>query len=146
MRLVVCKEIPVRLPSSRLGRLFDIVVRGETGTGRDATVNLIVCSDARVRSLNRRYRSIDRPTDVLSFNLDPINASESVFGEIYIAMPYVRRQAERLGRSLADEFLLLFCHGLLHLFGHDHDTPARERAMFARQKRYLLAIESRRPR
>jgi probable rRNA maturation factor len=143
MELVVCKEIPVRLPSSRLRRLFDLVVRSEGKPRWAAHVNLVICSDTRIRNLNRRFRKIDRPTDVLSFNLDGPEEAGDTLGEIYIAWPYVRRQAARQGNSLHDEFLLLFCHGLLHLFGHDHDTSTRESAMFERQARHLQELKER---
>jgi probable rRNA maturation factor len=141
MDLVICKEIPVRLPSSHLRRLFDMVVRVEARPSWAAHVNLIVCSNARIRGLNRQFRDTDRPTDVLSFNLDGPEEGGDTFGEIYIALPYVRRQAAQMKRSLQSELLLLFCHGLLHLFGHDHDTAHREREMFERQSRFLTAVE-----
>lgn len=140
MKLVICRETPARLPTARLRRLFDRVVQAEVGRNRAATVNLIICSDTRIRSLNRRFRSIDRATDVLSFCLDSLDAADDVLGEIYISMPYVRRQAASLGRGVFEEIILLFCHGMLHLFGYDHDTKRREHAMFERQSRYLKIL------
>lgn len=140
MKLAIYREIPARLPVSRLRRLFDRLVRSEAGRKRAGTVNLIICTDARIRTLNRRFRSVDRATDVLSFSLDSPDAIDSVFGEIYISLPHVRRQAASLGRGVFEEILLLFCHGLLHLFGHDHDTKRRERAMFERQTQYLKTL------
>lgn len=141
MDLVVCKEIPARLPSARIHKAFDLVVQAEARPSWAAHVNLIVCSNARIKGLNRQFRGIDRPTDVLSFNLDEPKDAGDTFGEIYIALPYVRRQAEQLERPFQSELLLLFCHGLLHLFGYDHDTAKRERDMFALQARYLAAVE-----
>ncbi len=143
MELKIYKEIPARLPSQQLQELFGRVVRSEGKSRWAAHVNLIVCSDARIASLNQRFRGIDRPTDVLSFNLDSPEEAGDTFGEIYIAWPYIRRQAAGLGRGLHEEFLLLVCHGLLHLFGHDHDMPAREAAMFKRQARYLKSGKGR---
>jgi probable rRNA maturation factor len=143
MELVVCKEIPARLPSKKLQALFDLVVRSEGKPRWAAHVNLVICSNARMRNLNRRFRSVDRPTDVLSFNLDGPEEAGDTFGEIYIAWPYVRRQAAQLGRGLEAEFLLLFCHGLMHLFGYDHDNQPRERAMFDLQASYLNTLRER---
>jgi probable rRNA maturation factor len=140
MRLLVFKETRARLPIGRIRRLFDAVVRREGPAGTIGQVNLILCTDSRIRSLNRRFREIDRATDVLSFNLDSSGGVDQVFGEIYISAPYTRRQARRSGHGLLDEYLLLFCHGLLHLFGHDHDTMKRERTMFDLQMRYLNAL------
>jgi probable rRNA maturation factor len=144
MRLVVFKETRARLPIGRIRRIFDLVVRGEGRAGTAGQVNLIVCSDYRIRNLNRRFRGIDRVTDVLAFNLDISAGVDQVFGELYISAPCTRRQARRLGRGLYDEYLLLFCHGLLHLFGHDHDTVKRERAMFVLQTCYLDELRPKR--
>jgi probable rRNA maturation factor len=143
VKLQVFKATRARLPISRIRRLFELVVRRERRTRLPGQINLIICSDAHIRGLNRRFRGIDRATDVLSFNLDSNRGTDQVQGELYISYPYTRRQALRLGRSVYDEYLLLFCHGLLHLFGHDHDTVKRERAMFALQERYLKALGSR---
>lgn len=140
MRLLVFKETRARLPIGRIRRLFDAVVRREGPAGSIGQVNLIICTDSRIRSFNRRFRGIDRATDVLSFNLDSSGEVDQVLGEIYISASYTRRQAHRLGRGLLDEYLLLFCHGLLHLFGHDHDTVQRERAMFDLQTHYLKPL------
>ena len=138
MRLAVFKETPARLPRRQLQRLFDVVVRAEGRTTWPSTVNLVVTDNRQLRSLNRQFRSTDKATDVLSFNIDPPEEPDGVFGEIYLSEPYVRRQAADHGRGVWSEYRLLFCHGLLHLFGYDHASPADERAMFARQERYLL--------
>ena len=137
MKLLVYKETRARLPISRIRKLFDLVVRREGKAADTGQINFIICSDARIRNLNRRFRGIDRATDVLSFNLDPAGGADQVWGEVYIAAPYARRQARRSGHGLYDEYLLLFCHGLLHLFGYDHDTAKRERVMFDFQTYYL---------
>jgi len=137
MRLEVFKETPARLPIRRLKRLFDMVIRSEGRPGWRGSVNLVICTDARLRSLNRRFRAHDRATDVLSFNIDRPDQPGAVFGEIYIAAPSVRRQARAHGRGVFGEYLLLVCHGLLHLTGYDHDTRSKERVMFSRQAHYL---------
>jgi probable rRNA maturation factor len=143
VNLEVFKATRARLPISRMRRLFEMVVRRERRTRLPGQINLIICSDAHIRSLNRKFRGIDRATDVLSFSLDSPRGTDQVQGELYISAPFTRRQARHLRRSVYDEYLLLFCHGLLHLFGHDHDTLKRERAMFALQEKYLEAMGSR---
>lgn len=91
-----------------------------------------------MRELNATYRNVNESTDVLSFpttdNPRAIAAeTEPYLGDIAIALPYVARQAEREGRHLGDELALLLIHGLLHLLGHDHDTPARKKLMWSEQ-------------
>lgn len=137
MKLSIFKETDVRLPAERLQLLFDLVVRGESKPGWEAAVNLVLTDNSGMRRLNNEYRSLDRPTDVLSFNIDLPEDPDGVLGEIYISVPYVRHQAAENGNGLWAEYLMLFCHGLLHLFGHDHATKAEERAMFGRQAGYL---------
>lgn len=137
MRLSIFKETGVRLPVRQLHRLFQIVMAGESRPGWRAAVNLVLIDNPSMRRLNNEYRSVDRPTDVLSFNIDPPEDPDGVFGEIYLSAPYVRRQAADHSHGVWTELLMLFCHGLLHLFGHDHASKAEEAAMFSRQAAYL---------
>jgi probable rRNA maturation factor len=83
---------------------------------------LIVTDDEEIRELNRRYRGIDKPTDVLSFPLAP--APGAPLGSVVISADRAREVAQRLGHTPEDEFLLLFIHGLLHLLGYDHECDS----------------------
>lgn len=112
-----------------------------------AEVTLVVTGDEAVADLNRRYRGIDGPTDVLSFAAQEatpgfVSAPEMAryLGDIVIALPFVKRQAAELGRSLADELRLLSVHGVLHLLGYDHAEPGEEKAMWARQDAILAGL------
>lgn len=140
MKLVIFKEIPARLPVGRLHRLFDTVVDAEGNAAWPTSVNLVITDDRRIRRLNKSFRSVDRATDVLSFNIDPPEEPEGVFGEVYLSVPYIRCQADRYRKGVWAEYLLLFCHGLLHLFGYDHTSESDEAVMSERQKQYLTAL------
>jgi probable rRNA maturation factor len=98
------------------------------------TVSIAVVSDARVRALNRRYRGVNRATDVLSFpataapratSLEPRVTSnepgDKVLGDIVIARGVARQQAREAGHSELTEWRVLALHGLLHLLGYDHE-------------------------
>ncbi len=99
-----------------------------------ASVSTLLCGDARMRRLNREFRNIDRPTDVLSFPAgDP-----SFLGDIAIDVPYAARQARRRGHSLDREVQLLLAHGVLHLLGHDHETD--QGVMFRLQGRLVTKV------
>ena len=137
MTLSIFKDTDARLPVRQLHRLFEVVVRGEGNPDWPAAVNLVLTDDQNMRRLNNQYRSIDRPTDVLSFNLDAPEDPDGIFGEIYLSVPHVRRQATENRHGIWSEYLLLFCHGLLHLFGYDHNKAADESSMFNRQADYL---------
>lgn len=110
----------------------------------EAEVTLVITDDEAVADLNRRYRGVDGPTDVLSFPAQEptpgfVSAPEAAayLGDIIIALPFTRRQAAELGRPLAEELRLLTVHGVLHLLGYDHAEPAAEAAMWARQEAIL---------
>jgi probable rRNA maturation factor len=76
-----------------------------------------------VKALNKRFRGINKPTDVLSFPTDAEERKrEKNLGDIVIARGIARKQAKSLGHSLAVEFRVLALHGLLHLLGYDHEV------------------------
>ncbi len=121
----------------------------------DGEITLVVTSDEAVADLNRQYRGVEGPTDVLSFPAQEptpgpsselktsfVSAPEmaAYLGDIVIALPFTRRQAAELGRLLADELRLLSVHGTLHLLGYDHAEPEEEAAMWARQDAILAAL------
>lgn len=142
MKLQVHKETAVRTPATRLRKIFDLVTEEEAEPGAAGRVNLVFTDDKRLRSLNRDFRSKDKTTDVLSFNIDDPDNPRAVFGEIYISVPFARRQAEGYGGTLTEEILRLFCHGLLHLFGYDHQKPTETTKMERRHERYLHELDT----
>lgn len=119
-----------------------------------ATLTIAITDDEEVRQLNRDYRGVDAPTDVLSFASEADEATEQTLvlppelaaemaeylGDIVIAYPYAARQAAHFGNSVAAELRLLAVHGTLHLLGYDHATPEEEAAMWARQEEALAAF------
>lgn len=116
-----------------LTRVAPAAARGEVG--------IALVGDARVRTLNRRYRRKDRATDVLSFPAaapaagGPRAASREL-GDIVIATGVARRQAKAAGHSLQAELRVLALHGLLHLLGYDHHDP-RDNGRMARMEARL---------
>lgn len=115
-------------------RLLDTGVRlcRRERVPRGQRIELICCSDHVIRRLNREFRGIDRPTDVLSFNYD----DPDLLGEVYVSLQRADVQARRFGHAYAVEVQRLWVHGMVHLLGHDHET-ARDRArMEAVEARY----------
>lgn len=108
----------------------------------NAELSILVTGDEGIRELNKVYRRKDRPTDVLAFALGEGEHAERagrMLGDVVLSVPTARRQAEAAGRSLTGELTMLLAHGLLHLLGWDHDTPARDRRMRAETER-LCAV------
>ncbi len=125
--------------------LTNIIAAALAFEGRDdAEVTLVITDDEAVAALNRQYRAVDGPTDVLSFPAQEptpgfVSAPEAdaYLGDIVIALPFTRQQAAELGRPLAAELRLLAVHGVLHLLGYDHAEPDEEATMWARQDAIL---------
>jgi probable rRNA maturation factor len=97
-------------------------------------VSILVCGDARMRSLNRRYLRKDRPTDVLSFPA----GEAGLLGDIAIDLPCAVRQARSLGHSTRREVQILLAHALLHLVGYDHETD--DGTMLRLQRRLVREV------
>ena len=132
---------------------------------QSAELSLVLVSDRRMRSLNRRYRKKDRTTDVLAFpmhecrggqpgqrpgqsvprpskregvNPSPTVAPPMLLGDVVISMPTAKRQAAELGHSLRDEVSRLLVHGVLHLLGYDHERSERDALLMARREKAVL--------
>lgn len=107
-------------------------------------VSLTLTDNAQIWQLNRQFREVDRPTDVLSF--PQYQAGErplphSSLGDIVISLPKMAEQAAAYGHGQKRELIFLFVHGLLHLLGYDHEiSAAEERRQFARQDEVLQAL------
>ncbi len=90
-------------------------------------VTVLLTTDAKVRSLNRRFRGKNKTTDVLSFPAED-SGPEKIAGDLAISVPVARKQGVACGHSLATELKVLMLHGLLHLAGYDHETDSGEMA------------------
>ncbi len=87
-------------------------------------VTIAFVSDARMRTLNRTFRGLDAPTDVLSFSTPPGPNTDAHLGDVVIARGVARRQAREQAHAESTEWRVLALHGLLHLLGYDHETDA----------------------
>lgn len=104
--------------------------------------NVIIINNEEIHKINKEYRGIDRPTDVISFALEDYKDIKyendyRVLGDIYISIDKVREQAKEYGHSEKRELAFLAVHGLLHLLGYDHMEKEDEKVMFSRQELIL---------
>jgi probable rRNA maturation factor len=104
---------------------------------RAGEIAIVLTGDAELRELNRRWRGIDRATDVLSF---PYETAPAVSGDLVISLDRLREQAKRYGVSLGRELARLVVHGALHLAGHDHHRVAERRLMRTRENAVLRLV------
>ena len=116
---------------------------GELYAVTDAEVSITFTDDEHIWELNKKYRGIDRPTDVLSFALNESEEPEiigdfpNVLGDIVISLPRAEAQAEAYGHSVKREIVFLAVHGMLHLLGYDHMEEA-ERSEMEQEQRIVM--------
>ena len=99
---------------------------------RAGEVTVVLADDAKLRELNRRWRGLDRATDVLSFGYDE-GGDDEVDGDVVVSMERVRDQAKRFRTSRGRELARVVVHGALHLAGLDHQSASQRRCMRARE-------------
>ena len=105
-------------------------------------ISLTLVDDETIREINREHRGKDKPTDVLSFPLEPESFSqERLLGDIVISIDTARRQAADYDAPLQRELYRLLIHGLLHVLGHDHMEPGERTVMEREERRLADAIE-----
>lgn len=102
-------------------------------------VHVLLVSNARIRSLNSKFRGKKQPTDVLSFPALPEIARQFA-GDIVISGPIAAANARRFGHPVAEELKVLILHGVLHLGGHDHETDRGDMARLEQRLRKQLGL------
>lgn len=133
-----------------LQRALEEAARTEDVAG-EVTVTFV--DNERIHELNREYRGIDRPTDVLSFAMNDEGEEEmeifleegmeempNMLGDIIISIPKAQEQAEEYGHTFEREMGFLVVHGFLHLMGYDHETEEEEAEMFGKQEDILNRV------
>ena len=83
---------------------------------KNSEVSITLVDDKQIRELNNKYRGINKPTNVLSFEL----GDDMLLGDIFISLPTVKKQAKEAGISVAEHTAHMVVHGMLHLQGFDH--------------------------
>jgi probable rRNA maturation factor len=108
---------------------------------RHVELTIVVTGNAQLRSLNRAFREVDAPTDVLSFATDEQPGPDTLYlGDVVISYPKAREQALAGRHSVEAELQLLVVHGVLHLLGHDHYTEAEKNVMWKAQSAVLKRL------
>lgn len=133
-------ETKVEVPElEEVKKVIDYAIQYEGLSGLE--FNIILVDNKYIHTLNREYRKIDRPTDVITFALEDVKDIETkgnrVLGDIYISVDKAKEQAIEYGHSFLRELSFLAIHGFLHLLGYDHMTKEEEKVMFTRQEDIL---------
>ena len=123
-------------------KLYDVVkaVLDNEGLSMDYEVSITFVDKDEIHKLNREYRKVDRPTDVLSFPMNEeflIEGMDSMLGDIVICMDIAKDQAKEYGHSLDREIMYLTCHSMLHLLGYDHIEEDDKKIMRGKEKEVM---------
>ncbi len=120
-------------------KVIDIAIKNQKLDNLE--FNIIIVDNDYIHELNKNYRNIDRPTDVITFALedyeDGIKLEHRMLGDIYISIDKAISQAEEYGHDLRREICFLAVHGFLHLLGYDHMEKEEEEIMFSLQEEIL---------
>jgi probable rRNA maturation factor len=101
----------------------------------EKSLNIVIITSEEMQNMNKTFRGLDKPTDVLSFPYDEPYLDE--LGDIFINLLYMKEQAQSYGHSEAREIAFLAVHGYLHVKGYDHHTEEEEKIMFEKQETIL---------
>ena len=128
-------EENVRAAAEKVGELYGV---------ENGEVSVTLTNNGYIHQLNRKYRQIDRPTDVLSFALNESEEPDiengpdiNVLGDIILSVERAEEQAADYGHSLRREIAFLTVHGMLHLLGYDHMEEA-DRLEMETEQRYVM--------
>ena len=117
---------------------------GKLYGAENAELSVTLTDDAHIHELNKKFRGVDRPTDVLSFAFresdepEVLTAQTEILGDIIISLERAKFQAETYGHSYLREVIFLTVHGLLHLLGYDHIEES-ERLEMEREQDFVMS-------
>ena len=132
-----------------ISKIVDYILTRELEDG-NYSLSIINCTDEHIQELNRNYRGVDEPTDVLTFALSDDQMDENIMelGDIFLSIDTINNQAHNWQNTPEEEYLFMLIHGLLHICGYDHEGSYQqekegdaEEEMFQRQRFYFEALK-----
>ncbi|HEV7277602.1 MAG TPA: rRNA maturation RNase YbeY [Devosiaceae bacterium] len=126
------------LAEGAVRRALDYAKAEVTGV---AELSIVLTDDAEQQELNRQWRGLDKPTNVLSFpQIEPFAAVTGLIGDIILARETLEREAVDLRKPFAEHFTHLVVHGFLHILGYDHATEAEALVMEGLETQILKSL------
>ena len=147
MEILISDEQEKIVLGEAIRELLEHVVReclSVEGLGTDYEVSITFVDDKEIQRLNKIYRDIDEPTDVLSFPIFDIDESvpyTPLLGDIVISLETAKRQSEEFGHSLEREIAYLTAHSMFHLLGYDHLEEDEKLEMRSREKQAMKNLK-----
>ena len=115
------------------------LLQADPKRAQTASVAVLLCDDTAIRRLNRDFRALDKPTNVLSFPASPM-PGEDFLGDLALAFQTCAREARDEHKRIDHHICHLVVHGVLHLLGYDHETDDEADVMEAREVAILNAL------
>ncbi len=115
------------------------------GLAENEEISVLLCDNAYIHKINKEYRQMDRPTDVISFALNEVLDEEeekgipsnTLIGDLIISLDKAKEQGEEYGHGMEREIAYLTVHGCLHILGYDHMTEEDKKEMRTEEE-YIL--------
>jgi probable rRNA maturation factor len=149
INILIEEEYKGKITRTWLSEVAKKVLAAER-TGQNVELGILLTNQRKIEELNRKYRNINKPTDVLSFFMIPENGLSDAFitppdnirhlGEVIISYPQAKIQAKECKHTIKEEIAILIIHGLLHLLGYDHEEVKDEKVMRARESAILNCL------
>ncbi|MEW6684665.1 MAG: rRNA maturation RNase YbeY [Candidatus Edwardsbacteria bacterium] len=146
MKIYLEKTIAVKIPEGKIKKTIQQILTCEDE--KDCNLTVVFSDDKYLRSLNRRFRNVDKPTDVIAFSMlegEEVGTgskpapTHQILGDIYISVQRAKKQSKEYQVSFEEELLRLAVHGVLHLLGYDHQTPEQAKKMRRKEGKFLIS-------
>lgn len=141
-------EIEDYFNEEKIKEFANHIVKSEKGNenfeNHDYYISLLITDNDRIHEINKEYRGMDRPTDVISFAYNETESFEDeleVIGDIIISIDKIKEQAKDYGHTEIREFYYILSHGLLHILGYDHIVDEEKAIMREKEEKYLSAYQ-----
>ncbi len=138
MQISINNESDCNVDNDLIKKVSTEIIRKELENNDAYYLEISIINDKKIQELNKEYRNVDAPTDVLTFVYD-----KPVLGEIYISCETIQKQSKDFFTTFEEEFLYILIHGLLHICGYDHEKDESfNEPMFVIQKKYFNDLKT----
>lgn len=125
-----CGKISKNIFSKVLAKAYSVLIKNKAlRKSQKCRIELSIVSDSFIAKINKQYRNLAKPTDVISLSFFDKKEENQLAGEIFVSLPYARKQAKEMGHTIRDELKFLFIHGVLHIFGFKHKKSTEAKLM-----------------
>ena len=140
MKINIFKKTRVPISDKKIEKIIGLVLKNEKISR--GILNILFLNNAEILTLNRKFRKVNTPTDVLAFGGDAFKRKKipRFLGDIAVSVEMAEKRARLYGNSVKKECALYIIHGVLHLVGYDDESLLKRKIMLMRQEMILNRI------